>query len=320
MLRIRLFGPASATYCDRPLVGFPNHEAGKLLCFLLLHRAYPHHRERLAAVFWGDYTGEAALKCLRNTLWRLRKMFQMAGAAADDYVFAGDGSISFIRTSKYWLDVEAFEAAMSDSRETPGHTLSTRQANSLEYALDLYKGDLLEDNYEDWCQCEREHLRICYLELLNKLMVHYGSQGSYTRALEYGNRILTCDNMREDTHRRMMQLYWLAGNQCAALSQYKRCAQILHEELGVRPMEATTRLYRQIQVGNLTPSDRLFEETDLQDVRHHSDAPLALRLSQTIERLLNLETALAEARSELHRIEELMAKAAPNELSQAAHS
>ena len=96
---------------------FPSQQAHLLLCYLLLNSKYPHLRDQLASVFWGEYSTQASRKYLRNSLWKLRQMFEEAQADLDDYLFVSDESVTFIRTSAYWLDVEIFE---DGGRSLPG--------------------------------------------------------------------------------------------------------------------------------------------------------------------------------------------------------
>jgi two-component SAPR family response regulator len=93
---------------------------------------------------------------------------------------------------------------------------------------------------------DQEHLRLLYLNTLFKLMVYHMPQINYLRGLYYGERILSMDNTREMVHRQLMLMYYLSGNRNAALAQYKLCCQILREELVVRQMDETQRLYEHI--------------------------------------------------------------------------
>ena len=151
MLSLQLFGPGRARYNDRPLNGFPNQQCYLLLCYLLLNRYHPHHRERLAAVFWDEYPTATSRKYLRNALWRLRHALLSAGAPVEDYLSISDDSVSFLTSSRYRLDVEAFEMAIARCEDCPGQQLTPEQATHLEGAANLYVGDLLEGVYEDWC-------------------------------------------------------------------------------------------------------------------------------------------------------------------------
>jgi DNA-binding SARP family transcriptional activator len=315
MLKAELFGTGRARFYDRDLPGFPVQQSGLLLSYLLINRQSPHHREPLAAVFWGDHPTEIARKYLRNTLWRLRQVFQSAGAPPDDYLSISEDCVTFINTSPCWIDVEEFEQTTTQFKNISGIDLNAGQAEKLSQAASLYTGDLLENVYEDWTLYERERMRLLYLNTLNKLMVFYGTNGAYEQGIEYGEKIMARDNTREKVHRQMMWLHWLAGNRDAALIQYRRCIQILHDELNVQPMEETRRLYEQIRSG-LAPARNI---TDIPPApaptSRNSDLVLKPLFQQTLLRLYQLQQLLEETRSELNQIERKIDEALYNSSS-----
>lgn len=318
MLQVSLFGAGLASCDGHPIDGFGGHQSFRLLCYLLLNRHHSHHRERLAAVFWGDYPTDVSRKYLRNALWRLRSLFQSAGIPAGEYLTASDDRVSFITSSRYWLDVEIFEGAIAACQKIPAEHFTIEHAASLERAADLYAGDLLEDLYEDWCLYDRERLRLLYLDTLSKLMIFHETHGTYEYGLAYGERFLARDRTREKAHRQMMRLYWRVGDRCAALTQYKQCVQILREEMGVAPTEQTRQLYQQMIHGQFHP-EALSPKTIVPIAEHllsnDSDLPLA---TQVLERLRHLQRVTDETAAELRRIEALVQKALidPTALSQ----
>jgi DNA-binding SARP family transcriptional activator len=79
MLRVQRFGTGQVRYEVQFLTGFPSQQCCLLLCYLLLNRHRPRHRERLSALFWGDYPTAALRKHLRNSVWRLRSVLQSLG-------------------------------------------------------------------------------------------------------------------------------------------------------------------------------------------------------------------------------------------------
>src|SRR5262245_57847964 len=120
-------------------------------------------------------------------------------------------------------------------------------AEKLRYATRLYRGDLLEGCYEDWCLYERERLHSMYLIALNKLIEYCESHQKYEEGLDYGARILHYDPACERTHQHIMRLHYLSGNRSAAIRQYQRCVAALRQELGVSPTRCTIRLYEKIR-------------------------------------------------------------------------
>jgi DNA-binding SARP family transcriptional activator len=306
MLTINLFGTGQAKYFDHPLPGFPTQLPCLLLCHLLLNKAYPHNREHLASIFWGDEPTHLARKALRNALWRLRQVFQSVGASLDEYLIISESCVSFINTSSYLLDVEQFEQANGLCQDIPAQKLTMEQAAELQAGTDLYIGDLLESIYADWILYDRERLRLLYITGLNKLMVYHGSHGSYERGLACGKRILACDNTREKVHRQMMWLYYLQGNRTAALAQFNHCLQILRQELGVPPMEETRLMYDQMVHNKFDAAHWIACDETPTPVIKPPEGSIRSMAGLALERLHHLQAVIDETSVELRLLESLI--------------
>ena len=301
MLKFTLFGSGKASYNDDTLPGFPHQQSSLLLCFLLLNRDRPHHRDRLAAIFWEDQPSSVARKYLRNALWRLRQSLREAGAGETNYLTVDEESVSFVPTSRYWLDIEVFESAIGRYRNIPVEKLTEEQAANIEAATALYTGDLLEGVYEDWCLHDRERLQSMYLGALRSLMRFHEQRGQYDHALQYGNRILACDDTREDIHRFIMWLHWLSGDHSSALAQYKRCKQILRDEVGVPPAEETEQLYRLVLRNGHSTSVIPGRQTT-ESPSHHRDATNSLA-HNALHEVHHLQGMMSEITTRLHQLE-----------------
>lgn len=322
MLKVKLFGPGQAAYFNRPVPGFPNQRASLLLCFLLLNKQSPFHRERLAAIFWEDYPSQVARKYFRNALWRLRTQLQSAGAVPEDYLLVSEESLAFISLSPYWLDVDEFETTIASTQLLSGAELSQEEAAGLERTVDLYTGDLLEAVYEDWCLYDRERLRLLFLAQLNKLMTYHASRQAFEISLQFGERILSQDNTRENIHRQMIWLYWQMGDRASALAQYKRCVQILREELNLQPMEATRQLFQRVlhepppQAHWPVPARPALAEPAAADLPLDPKVlqPMALHALRKLQRL---QLMVEETNQELQQIEQMLQRAMSENQGQA---
>ncbi len=264
-LHVRLFGRFYAGYEDEP--GQPDHpvrglDARKLQeCFsyLLLHRHHIFPRETLAELIAPDLPTEQSRKGLRQVLWQLQATLTAVAAptALDtpsatavthlDRLLVVDTESVYVNPNyPLWLDVAELDTVFSQLVGQPGETLSTQTADHVRRVVDLYRGDLLEGWYCEWCLLERERLQSAYLALLDKLMAYSTAHGEYEAGLVYGQTILGYDRASERTHQRMMKLHWLAGDRTGALRQYQACAAALKEELDVEPSRRSTELYARI--------------------------------------------------------------------------
>lgn len=242
-----LFGRFSARYDDAFLSDIERGKAQEIISYLLLNRHQTHHRENLSALFWGDFTTVQSKKYLRQTLWQLQKALDRANGHGPRLLSIQPEWIDFNTQASIWVDVEVFEQSFGHLKNIQGGTLSQDQVQTLKAAVDLYTGQLLQGWYYDWCVFERDRLEGMYLLLLDKLMDYCEAAQEYDEGVSYGVRILRYDRAREITHRRLIRLFYLAGDRTAALHQYKRCADSLQEELGVSPAARTLELYEHVR-------------------------------------------------------------------------
>jgi DNA-binding SARP family transcriptional activator len=289
MLLVHLFGKLSVTVGEQPLCSFGSTKVQELFSYLLLHRHRPHSREALAALFWGDVPTAHSKKYLRQALWQLQAALNSTTASS---LLRTDADLLSVNPDcDIWLDVQVLEQTFTRAEGRQGHSLNGESAKALSEAVCLYKGDLLEGWYQDWCLGERERLQNMFLALLDKLMSYCEAHCDFEMAITYGKRILQFDRAREHTHRQLMRLQYLAGHRTSALRQYRRCLAELDRELGVTPSRQTQALYEQIRADHLdTPSA---PGTSL-------EAAVA-RLPGFVDHLEQLRVTLADLQAKVHQ-------------------
>lgn len=290
-LEISLFGRFHVQCARQDVEGFESYRVQQLLCYLLLYRLRPHPREALADLLWSDSQTDQPNRCLRKTLWQLRNaLLSETIPCAAELILVDPGWICVNPEVQFWLDVAEFERAYARARRTPGRELNAQDIKVLQGAADLYRGGLQESWYQDWYLYEQERFRHMYLVILDKLVDYFQAHQAYEEGIAYGERILRCDRASERTHRRLMQLYALAGNRTEALRQYERCRCALDEELGVQPATSTVKLHRRIQQDQFGRS-----EPAIRSACSATCAPLL----KTLECMRHLESILAQAQDRL---------------------
>jgi DNA-binding SARP family transcriptional activator len=252
MLHIYILGRFSVEAEGRPGALAEGGKVQSLLCYLLVHRDHSHSRELLASRFWDDATTTASKKHLRQALWQLQTALGDQALPAPARVLLVEPDwVRINPEASIWLDTLIFERAYASVQDRPGESFDDVQAEEIRQALALYRGDLLEGCYDDWCLYERERLQNMMLMLLDKLMGHCEARHRYELGIEYGERILRYDHASERTYRRLMRLHYLNGDRTAALRQYERCRHALRAELSLDPAAPTTRLHEQIRADQI---------------------------------------------------------------------
>ncbi|HEX3143121.1 MAG TPA: BTAD domain-containing putative transcriptional regulator [Pyrinomonadaceae bacterium] len=283
-IRFQLFGKFSVHRDDEPVRGLEAGKEQELLSYLLVGRDRCHPREALATLLWGDTSTDKSKKYLRQALWHVQTALEDGEFKGPPVLLVGHDWVQVKLQSGLWLDVALFEQAFAATCGVPGKDLGEAESEMLKEALELYKGDLLEGCYHDWCLFERERLQNIYLSMLEKLLIYSEKHGKYEAGQDYGLRILRYDPARESTHRQLMHLQYRAGDRTGALRQYKRCVRALDEDLGVSPQRRTTALYEAIR------ADRLDDAPSIVDA---PDAVPPSSLPEVLGRLKRLQSVLA---------------------------
>ena len=285
-LQVSLFGKTKIEFKDTLFRNLPA-KALELFCFLLLNRTRPYTRELLIDILWESVSPTKGKKYLRDTLWRLQSECEsQLNLSLDSILIMENEWISIHPQAKVWIDVHILEQAFALAAAIPEFGLNDEQMQSLAKAVLLYQGDLLEGWYQDWCILERERLQLIYLTAVDRLLVCYEARHRYEEGILQGVAGLRYDWARERTHRRLMRLYYLAGDRTAALRQYQRCKSILKKEFSVQPEPKTTTLYDRIRLGqpiNRT-TDNLQSPASLPNI--HTLLPNFIETLQMLKRVL----------------------------------
>jgi DNA-binding SARP family transcriptional activator len=248
-----------------------------------------HARDALAGLLWPEYNQTRARAALRRTLSSLGK------ARAEGWLKVDRESVDLDR-SEIWIDVDRFRELLAECR-THGHPegeICPECLPPLSEAVALYRDDFLagfalRDSaaFDDWQFFESEELRRELAGALERLSRGHGALEEWEQAVSCGRRWLALDPLHEPAHRWLMQLYAWAGQRAGALRQYRECVRVLEEELGVSPLEETTRIYEAIKENNLppppafsrdlAPAPRAEEREALEDHPSLHDEPLVGR-------------------------------------------
>lgn len=269
-LNIHLFGKFSVRHDDQPAHGFDAYKEQELLSYLLLQRNRPHSREALAGLLWGDVPTEKSKKYLRQALWHIQAALDARPGGGAVLTVEHDW-VQLNACSFLWLDVEVFERTFMLVHDRRGADLDSEHLAALQAAVQIYRGDLLEGWYQDWCLYERERLQNIYLVMLDKLMCFCEAHGKFELGLHYGSLVLRYDRAHERTHRQLMTFQYLSGDRTAALRQFERCAAALREELDVKPDKLTAALYQKIRAdqGDMATPASASSGASLADVLGH---------------------------------------------------
>jgi DNA-binding SARP family transcriptional activator len=234
--------------------GFHSDKERALLAYLCVERQGAHRREQLAGLLWPDYPESAARTNLRNALANLRKVIgdrsqNLTADAAPNFLVVKGKTIQFNVESDAWVDALAFLSTLEKSQAT----VAELEAAVAYYRDTFMAGFSLSDSdlFEEWLIIQRERFRRLAFDAHFRLVEAYTTQGEYKQALVHARHLVALDPLRESAQQVLMRLLTYNGQSNQALVQYETYTGLLADEIGVEPLDETTKLYLQIKDGNL---------------------------------------------------------------------
>lgn len=253
-LTLYLFGPPRIEV-DGTAISVDTRKALALMAYLAMTRQ-PQSRDSLAALLWPENDQPHARAALRRTLSALNT------ASVGQWLHIERETVGLNFQDDLQIDVQVFGRLLAECR-THGHRANETCAacvQPLTAAVALYKNDFLagfslrdSPEFDDWQVYQSDALRRDFASALETLMQCYSAARRFDAALLYARRWLALDRLHEPAHQQLMRLYAWDGKRAAALRQYRECVQALEQELGVSPLESTTRLYQLIKENQIPP-------------------------------------------------------------------
>jgi predicted ATPase/DNA-binding SARP family transcriptional activator len=202
-------------------------------------------RDQLCSLIWPDVPQSTARRNLTVLLTQLRQALPRP-----DILLTTDDAIQ-LNSRAAWSDTIAFAKATEGA-------LHERRSALLSDAVNLYRGPFLHGftlpssaEYEEWASQERQVWERRYLDTLATLVEAQAEAGDLPAAIDYAQRYLATDDLAEDVHRRLIELYAAAGDRVAAMRQFERCVVVLERELGVSPLPETRAAYEAARGGEM---------------------------------------------------------------------
>lgn len=207
-----------------------------ILCYLLIHRNEVVPAERLVMEIWGEDAPSSGVKNLQAHVSKLRDMLE------PNRPRGSDGTVVLSRDSGYsvaadgdTLDAAAFEALVAHAQQITTDD-PVRASRLLVDAEALWRGSpFLPVEQYSFARSEADRLnevRLVGLETRLGIAIDLGNHDDAVPDLER----LTYDYpLRERFWVLLMLALYRSGRQADALRAFRRCSEILRDELGIDP-------------------------------------------------------------------------------------
>ena len=250
-LSIYTLGALRITKNGEALSGLVSQKKSEAFIVYLASNPIPHSRQVLANLFWGDYVEDRALNNLSVLTSNLKKQL-------GDYLLISRKSIGINPESNYWLDAQEFLVSTKGLEENfTSDAIPSEVLPKLSTAVELYQGKFLDGfilpnatDFETWMSIEQERYQKLAIIALQKLLVNHHKEANYPEGIRLARKTLELDPLNEHANHQLIYMLALEGNRNDALATYERFKNLLLEEIGLEPIEATTELAEMIRAGD----------------------------------------------------------------------
>jgi DNA-binding SARP family transcriptional activator len=201
-----------------------------LLCLLVSKPRFTATRDEVIDSLWPDHDPSSALNSLNQTVYFLRRVFELDYADETSPGYVGQDGETI------WLDSELIDSRSRRCLElirampgppTPEGAVSLASEYRGRFALDFA--------YEDWTSSYRDALHAGYLRVMEHAVRIDLDTGHFGRGTFLAERASEVDPEAEEIQVALIRLYRHSGAHAAAAEQYGHYAQTMRD-LGVEPI------------------------------------------------------------------------------------
>jgi DNA-binding SARP family transcriptional activator len=219
----------------------------QILAFLGSSPELQATREKLIEAIWPTEGERTIERNFHPTLSHLRRALEGDRKGNGPAPLLFRNGIYRLNPEITWeIDVLDFDRHVEAGKGQAARQEFQAAAESWGAAWKLYRGPFLQGHYEAWLTERREVYQRQYLEMLRDLGDVQVRLGRTEEAMDAYRSVLLEDPLQEKVHLSVMHLYAGQGRRDLVRRQYDRLCVLLLEELGVEPMEQTTREYHKL--------------------------------------------------------------------------
>ena len=159
-LEVFLFGKVKIRCAQQTIIYLKSRRMQELFSYLIIYRNRPHYRECIADKLWKEKDQTHSKNYLRKTIWQLQNTIKNIHSNTGECIFLVEPNwIQINPDTDIWIDVAVFEKEYETFRDVRGKELSATEYEQLRKNVHLYRGDLLEGCFQDWCIFEPRALQ-----------------------------------------------------------------------------------------------------------------------------------------------------------------
>lgn len=231
-----------------PEDAFPARQGRRLWAFLVLNRRRPIGRGDVADAVWGEGMPDTWDDALSVLVSRLRRTLRpVVGPCREPVILGGEGRYRLALPSESVVDLEQAMAALHRAEGLLRAETWDAVVAEARVAIEIAARGFLSGEEGAWVEGQRRLLAEARVHALECAIVAELARGHPALAEREAEHLVALAPLRESGHRLLMQALVARGNHGQAVLAYRRCCQLMREQVGVGPSAEMEHLYRRIR-------------------------------------------------------------------------
>jgi two-component SAPR family response regulator len=233
-LIIKCFGTLKIGWEHEEPIKWRTDKTKELFAYLLMHAGVEVTKDRLIEALWSDVEVEKSIKQLHNGIYYIRKTLEEYGIDRELVSISGN----------YCLKIGAVYFDKQVWNELKSSAVSEMTLSRIE---ETYSGDYLDGVDWRWTDIDRDHYVNDFIKIQCRLANYYIQSLNYTKAEECLCKAYTKNPYEDEVSYQLIKLYAISSQRIKAIKHFEKYAQVLREELKLKPPKEILDLYNSIK-------------------------------------------------------------------------
>ena len=224
----------------------PGRQGRLALALLCLERRRPVAVERLVTALWGDEPPPDPAGALASIISKLRGALRRCCDVGPDVISATTGTYQLRLPIDCAVDLEDARTAIDRAEGARRRGEPAPAWADATVATSVARRGFLPGETGDWVRSVQRELERIARRGYDTLTWVWTTRGDGVLATAMAEHAVEIAPLHEPAWRTLMATHACFGSRADALRSYRRCREVLGEQLGVAPDAETTELYAQL--------------------------------------------------------------------------
>ncbi|WP_270567650.1 response regulator [Clostridium beijerinckii] len=225
-------------YGNNGVVRWPTRKVEEMLAYFIIHRDSNIGRWELGEILWPGRDPEKIKTNLHTTLFRLRKTIKENNLPIEILSKTAGNGVYKCELQQVNCDLIEFENSKLENT-----IVNKSNLNEFEKICSLYREDLFLKKDYQWCENEKEYLRIKYINILKSITLFYIEEGAYKKATDKLMIMKRISPFDEEIHQMILRLYGKQKNRALLIQYHQEFKMKLLKEMGIKPHKQTDKIF-----------------------------------------------------------------------------